>query len=60
MEPINLTPRETMRRLRVGRTKLYELIAAGKLAHFRVGRKILVPVRAIEALERGASQEARR
>ena len=53
MEKTNLTVNEAMLRLRLGRTKVYQLVASGKLPHFRIGRKILVPVSAIETVERG-------
>lgn len=34
--------------LPLSRATVYELIAANKLRHIRVGRKILVPVSAVE------------
>jgi excisionase family DNA binding protein len=37
------------RRLGVGRTKLYELMAAGVIPTVRVGRRRLVPVEALDA-----------
>ena len=60
MEQINLTPAEAMLRLRIGRTKLYELIAAGTLPSIRVGKKIIIPVKAIEAFESGEQPGGRR
>jgi len=45
---ICLTPTETCRRIGIGRTKMYELLKAGKIPHLRVGRRILIPVRELE------------
>jgi excisionase family DNA binding protein len=41
---------ETARRLGISRAHAYELIARGDLPSLRLGRRILVPVRAIEEL----------
>ena len=41
---------ETARRLGISRAHAYELIARGDLPSLRLGRRIVVPVRAIEAL----------
>jgi len=41
--PLVLTPMETAKLLRIGRGTVYEQIRCGKIAHLRLGRKILVP-----------------
>lgn len=41
---------ETAHRLGISRAHAYELIARGDLPSLRLGRRIVVPVRAIEAL----------
>jgi excisionase family DNA binding protein len=42
-------PAAAARRLGIGRTKLYELLASGDLGSIRVGRARLIPSRAIDA-----------
>jgi excisionase family DNA binding protein len=42
-EPILLTIEETMKKLRVGRSKLYRMIANEGLPVFRSGRYVRVP-----------------
>ncbi|GAI40968.1 unnamed protein product [marine sediment metagenome] len=41
--PLVLTPRETAKILRCGKSTVYEQIRCGKIAHLRLGRRILVP-----------------
>lgn len=41
--PLVLTPRETAKILRCGKTTIYEHIRCNKIAHFRLGHKILIP-----------------
>jgi excisionase family DNA binding protein len=41
---------ETAHRLGISRAHAYELIARGDLPSLRLGRRIVVPVRAIEAV----------
>ncbi len=53
------TVRELMTELRVGRTKAYEMLAEGHIAHVRIGRKVLIPAAAIEEFERRHTKEAR-
>lgn len=43
-----LTVAEARDELRLGATKCAELLASGELASFRVGRRRLVPVKAID------------
>ena len=45
-----LTVPEAARLLGISRTHAYELVARGDLAHVRLGRRIVVPKHAIEAL----------
>lgn len=44
-----VTPKEGRAALGVGQTKLYELINAGELATFKVGRATRITVTSIEA-----------
>jgi excisionase family DNA binding protein len=41
---------EAGRRLGISRAHAYELIARGEIPHLRLGRRLVVPKRAIEAL----------
>ena len=41
--PLAHTVDEAMRRLTVGRTTMYELIKAGEIRPFKIGRKTLIP-----------------
>jgi excisionase family DNA binding protein len=45
-----LTVTEAARLLGISRTHAYELVARGELAHVRLGRRIVVPKHALEAL----------
>ena len=49
MDPINLSIIEAARALGVGRSKLYELINAGKLKAVHLGTRRLVRVASIQA-----------
>lgn len=40
--PENLTIGETVEHFRIGRTRLYELIGAGQIEAFKLGRRTLV------------------
>ena len=48
--PLVYTVSETARLLGISRSHAYDLVAAGTLVHIRLGRRIVVPRRAIEAL----------
>lgn len=48
-------PEEAGPMLGVGRTGVYALISSGKLRSIRVGRKILIPLSAIEEFLNGNS-----
>ena len=49
-QPLVVTVPEAARLLGISRTHAYELVARGDLAHVRLGRRIVVPKHAIEAL----------
>jgi excisionase family DNA binding protein len=40
---VNLTVDEAARRLRIGRTKLYELVMAGEIRSVTIGKRRLIP-----------------
>lgn len=48
-EPLLLPVREAARRLGLDRDSTYALIHGGKLRVVRVGRRLLIPVRELEA-----------
>jgi excisionase family DNA binding protein len=50
---LTVTVREAAELVGISRTLAYELIARGELPHLRLGRRILVPRRAIEELLHG-------
>ena len=53
-KPLALRIPEVQRMTGLGRTKLYALIADGKLATIKIGRATLIPLASLEALlERG-------
>jgi excisionase family DNA binding protein len=43
VETLALTPRETATELRISRSKVYELLAAGVLPSVRIGASIRIP-----------------
>jgi excisionase family DNA binding protein len=49
-ELLVLTPVETAKLLRIGRATVYEQIRQGTIPSIRMGRRILVPRRALEKL----------
>lgn len=53
MELITVT--ETMRRLSLGRTKVYELLADGHLQSIKIGRSRRILVQSVEAFVGGAA-----
>jgi excisionase family DNA binding protein len=59
-EPLLLSVRDAARRLGVGRDFTYRLVREGRLAHLSVGRRMLIPVAALERWieEELANQEA--
>jgi excisionase family DNA binding protein len=44
-----LTPTEAARRLSLGRTRLYELLASGEIVSVRVGKLRRIPARAVRS-----------
>ncbi len=56
-----LTVDETIRRLRVGRTTIHELVQRGELASIKIGRRRLFPETAVAAfIARKLREEAAR
>lgn len=49
MEPLAISPDDARLALRVGTTKLYELIAAGELETFKIGRATRITTNSIRA-----------
>ncbi len=47
-EKILISVAEAAQRVGLGRTKVYQLIDAGKFPHKRIGRALRVPVRELE------------
>jgi excisionase family DNA binding protein len=62
--PETLTVEAAAKRLRIGRNQCYEAVARGELPAIKIGRRILIPVAALDALLRGeprlVAREARR
>lgn len=50
MEPLLLTVAETKQVLRLGHSKVYELIAAGELPSIKIGKARRIPMDAIKRL----------
>jgi excisionase family DNA binding protein len=48
--PLTVRVRETCRLTGIGRSKIYELIAAGRIAVIKVGTITLIPTRSLEGL----------
>jgi excisionase family DNA binding protein len=48
-QPLLISVREASRRLGVGRDATYDLARRGALRSIRVGRRVLIPVKALEA-----------
>ena len=49
LEPLLLRPIEAAKLLGIGRSKAYEMIAAGELPSVRLGQSIRVPLAALKA-----------
>ena len=56
--PDVLRPEEAARVLRVGRNTMYEAIRRGEIPAVRIGRRWLVPKRALERLLLGTDTDA--
>jgi excisionase family DNA binding protein len=48
-----LTPEEAAQAIGIGRTKIYELLANGRIRSVKVGRRLVVPMSAIDAFLAG-------
>ena len=61
MDQVLVTVEEAGRRLSLGRTKVYELVASGELASITVGKSRRIPVSALAAwVEAQVAAEGRR
>lgn len=61
VDPLLLTPEEAAKALRIGRTRLYELLAEGAIGSVRIGHSRRITVRALQAyVDRIADGEAAR
>ena len=49
MDELLIPVNEVARRLSVGRSQVYELLASGQLPRVKLGRRTLVPVQALQA-----------
>jgi excisionase family DNA binding protein len=57
LDRITLTVEEAGTRLGISRTLAYELVRRGEIPSIRLGRRVLVPIRALERLVESASDE---
>jgi excisionase family DNA binding protein len=55
-EPDTLTIEETAKRLRIGLNSAYSGVKNGQIPSIRIGRRILIPRPALEALLAGATR----
>lgn len=55
MEPVTTSVDDAAKALGIGRTKLYELVAEGRLKALKIGRRTLILVASIHALIDNAS-----
>lgn len=46
--PLTVSPERAAQMLDLGRTKVFALLADGDLPHMKVGRRTLIPVRALQ------------
>ena len=54
--PLCVTPAEAAQQLHIGRTQMYRMLKNGEVPSVRVGRKILIPIKELEAwLHRAAN-----
>lgn len=52
-EPLLLRPEEAAQLLSLGRTKVYELVRSGRLGSVKVGKRRLIPRKALEQFVEG-------
>jgi excisionase family DNA binding protein len=55
---ITLTVEEAGARLGISRTLAYELVRRGDIPSIRLGRRVLVPIRALELMVESVASEA--
>ncbi|MFA7596001.1 MAG: helix-turn-helix domain-containing protein [Novosphingobium sp.] len=53
MEPLTVTVNDACKALGIGRTKIYELIAQGKLDILKIDKRTLIKTASIRALVNG-------
>ena len=58
VQPIFDRPSQAQRRLRIGPTKFYELVKAGKIKTLKCGRATLVPTDQYPAFQKSLEAEA--
>ncbi len=59
MEKVLLTVEEAAKRLSIGRTKAFELIAKGELESVMIGRARRIPVQALEPFVAALREESK-
>lgn len=59
IEPLAVNLREGAKTLGIGRDSMLELIHSGRVRHVRVGKRIVIPVTALQAFLEGREQEGR-
>ncbi len=47
--PLCVTPAEAAQQLHIGRTQMYRMLKSGEILSVRVGRRILIPTKELEA-----------
>lgn len=57
MEPLTITVNDACKTLGLGRTKIYELIAKGRLEVLKIDKRTLIKTASIRALVDGASEQ---
>lgn len=57
MEPVTVTVADACKAIGVGRTVVYELLAAGRLESIHLGRRRLIKTDSIRRLVSGASEK---
>jgi excisionase family DNA binding protein len=55
--PAALTPDEARQVLRIGRNRIYELIAEGQVRAVRLGKRLIVPRTELERILNGEPQQ---
>jgi excisionase family DNA binding protein len=60
LDRITLTVEEAGGRLGISRTLAYELVRRGEIPSIRLGRRVLVPIQALDRMVASASDDSRR